>query len=467
MEGELATPLVLVSTLGLLSALSYSTEFDAGERRTLRRYMARRGLDPAEILRQFGVRIWLRRFGKLSHDGIPMDLGLLSGEPDGEGGCPGLGFGTPEGFKEQVHFFPKDVARLAWVLQLDRLGTYDLEERDPEADFDVIKQAVCIPSLRCNKGPMFSPAWGLTLTLYHLAGVFTKACATAFNIHEPDANAIINTVLESIDRWRYLLKVGEHPNIQGIFLDRLDEFCMAINEHCALEDPHAIGGFCDGTECEHPCPSRCILNQALRGHLYDSGRPQDPTRSYTKSFCFRILLLNIPSGIILHATDLFAGRFGDNAVQGRSDIQDFHVVRNIATGAAQLRWGDPVEAMAKDIEEIKDTHTTTRFYADKGLIRSGRILPAVKFCTPDSDEGIFNTVMKRVRVSAEHNIGRVFNLWKVLRMCWSMRVFQGRQQTYITDALLLTNLHDIFYPNQISQFFKCRPPSLREYIVKK
>jgi hypothetical protein len=73
--------------------------------------------------------------------------------------------------------------------------------------------------------------------------------------------------------------------------------------------------------------------------------------------------------------------------------------------------------------------------------------------------------MKRVRVSVEHFIGRIFNLFKVLTFVWAMKVFKNRTETYIKTATLLTNLHCIIYPNQILQFFNCGPPTLSDYVV--
>lgn len=116
-----------LAALGVLSTVSYLPDYDDNLRRKLRRYMKRRGVAPAEVLRLFEVPIRIRRYAKLGHEGIPMDLGLLTGGPNSRGGCPGLGYGTPEGFKTQVHFSPDEVARLAWALQLDRLGEVDIE----------------------------------------------------------------------------------------------------------------------------------------------------------------------------------------------------------------------------------------------------------------------------------------------------------------------------------------------------
>jgi hypothetical protein len=444
-----------------LCALGYSDDIDPDVRRAWRRFLRRSHFNPAQILHDHGFPVRIRRAPALDRSRIPYDLGLLGG---GDGGVEGLGFGSPEGFYSNVHFLPKDVARLAYALQLDRPGE-DLIVRDLDVAMDVALAAVCHRTMRVGNGPWVSPVWALTLTLYHLAGVLVGAVANMFQIHETNAYELITLTLESIERWSYLLKMQSHPNVKKIFLDRADEFCTRINEHTYLEDQFGLVGFCDGTTFDHPLPSRENLNKALHGRLYEHGRPQDPTRSYEKAFNFRVLLLTLPSGICIHSSDLSCGRNGDAAVQSEGDVQDFHIVRNTDTGVSELRWGDDVFKMADDIPELAGTHTTVRFYADKGLSRTGRILPAVRYCEPDSDEGIFNTVMKRVRVSVEHFIGRIFNLFKVLTFVWAMKVFKNRTETYIKTATLLTNLHCIIYPNQISQFFNCGPPTLSDYVV--
>lgn len=127
-----------------LCALGYSDDIDPDERRAWRRFLRRNGVNPAQTLRDYHIPVRLRRVPALDRSGIPYDLNLLGG---GEGGADGLGFGSPDGFYKNIHFFPKDVARLAYALQLDRPGE-DLIVRDLEVDQGVVLAAVCHRTMR-------------------------------------------------------------------------------------------------------------------------------------------------------------------------------------------------------------------------------------------------------------------------------------------------------------------------------
>lgn len=440
---------------GLFLLKILATEKNVGIGRNLRRRCFRlvEWIDFGDIFPE-------RRRRSLHRNHIPQDLNLLRGD----GIVPGVGLSSLEGFRKRTRFFPKEVALLAYLFQIDRprdpeLPNLGLAARVLNVGEDEYLPIVCAPDLRIGHSLKFSAVWALTLTLYRMSGNSTHAISDVFQIHESDAMSIINYTLDCIRRFRPFLKVQTHPNLDVVFLQRLPIFTAAINKRTHTADEHLIYGFVDGSESEHSVPSRRIINALLNGRFFSFGRPRDPTYSFKKFHCMRYLLANDPSGHIFHVTDLYVGRLPDVSLQGSSEIQDFHVVRNKETQRFSIRYGDNELLTAEMIPEIAETHTSSRMYGDKGFFRTGRILPASR----DDRDRDFNTVMKSVRVSVEHMIGRVYILWKFLRYGYCIKLFNGRQDTYMTVAHLLTNVHNMLHPNQVSQYFDVAPMSIYDY----
>ena len=78
----------------------------------------------------------------------------------------------------------------------------------------------------------------------------------------------------------------------------------------------------------------------------------------------------------------------------------------------------------------------------------------------------FNQGMSRARVSVEWAFGCVLNLWNGLRHVKSFRYWLQPVGLYYRVAVLLFNIHNIWYPNQISQFYHCYPMTMEEYMHK-
>ena len=72
--------------------------------------------------------------------------------------------------------------------------------------------------------------------------------------------------------------------------------------------------------------------------------------------------------------------------------------------------------------------------------------------------------MSKVRIEVEHGFSLVTNNWQLLAARWKLCVFLSPIGWYYRIAVLLTNALACLWPNQVSQYFNCAPPSLKEYL---
>jgi nuclease HARBI1 len=80
-----------------------------------------------------------------------------------------------------------------------------------------------------------------------------------------------------------------------------------------------------------------------------------------------------------------------------------------------------------------------------------------------AEEQEWNSQMAALRIEVEHAFGIVAKTWPFLNAGWKMQVNSSPVGLYYCVAVLLTNALNCMQPNQISQFFKCHPPTLAEY----
>ena len=69
--------------------------------------------------------------------------------------------------------------------------------------------------------------------------------------------------------------------------------------------------------------------------------------------------------------------------------------------------------------------------------------------------------MSTCRAAVEWSFGSVTKLWTALD--FQNKALQSAVGLNYLVATLLHNAHGIFHPNEVSQYFQCRPPTLAEY----
>lgn len=82
-------------------------------------------------------------------------------------------------------------------------------------------------------------------------------------------------------------------------------------------------------------------------------------------------------------------------------------------------------------------------------------------------ERAFNGAMSKGRVTVEWYFKEVKQFWGILDSKRKLRVREGPVGLAYRAGVLLTNMRNCISPNQISQYFRCSPPTLEEYISHK
>jgi len=103
-------------------------------------------------------------------------------------------------------------------------------------------------------------------------------------------------------------------------------------------------------------------------------------------------------------------------------------------------------------------------YGDSGYDDDERrITPfSTMMCLINTAYAELNTCLSSARIAIEWFFGIASNKFRWLKLTrsahprhYTMRIFRV--------AIFLANIHDIFYPNQISQYFGVEPPTLDDY----
>ena len=76
----------------------------------------------------------------------------------------------------------------------------------------------------------------------------------------------------------------------------------------------------------------------------------------------------------------------------------------------------------------------------------------------------FNTAMEKSRVTVEWYFREVRRYWTIFDLKRNLRVKEFGVGALYIAGVLLTDLRNCCYPNSISQFFACLPPSMAEYV---
>jgi nuclease HARBI1 len=85
----------------------------------------------------------------------------------------------------------------------------------------------------------------------------------------------------------------------------------------------------------------------------------------------------------------------------------------------------------------------------------------------NEDQSAYNKAMSSCRISVEWIFKEVKMYWTSVDYKRKMRLLECPVGALYISAHLLTNFRNCVYPNPISQYFNCRPPSLEEYLSHK
>ena len=85
----------------------------------------------------------------------------------------------------------------------------------------------------------------------------------------------------------------------------------------------------------------------------------------------------------------------------------------------------------------------------------------------NNNQGAFNSSMSNVRITVEWLFKEVKTYFPVVSNKWKLKLYEAPVGLFYIGAMLLCNLRNCFYPNQISTYFKVSPLTLDQYITER
>jgi hypothetical protein len=240
----------------------------------------------------------------------------------------------------------------------------------------------------------------------------------------------INTLTTLLDeRWLHLLDF-DHKHL--LHPDRLAEAAKAIHRAGALLKTVCM--FVD-VKALDICRSGLHQRQCYHGH--------------SCTHCLKYQAATLPNSMVGHLFGPLEGRRNDNKL-----IEESGLLKKMKLYAVQP--GSSLD------DPVKDRYF--QLYGDAAYMFNTQIMrPYDTAFEEDSDKRAWNVLMSRCRMAVKHLFGIVSQHWPFFDQTKQLRLFLSPVGRYYRVGVLLTNAMNCLHPNQISQFFDLKPPTLREY----
>lgn len=156
-------------------------------------------------------------------------------------------------------------------------------------------------------------------------------------------------------------------------------------------------------------------------------------------------VITLPNGMVLHCSSPFKGSAIDQSMFNESNMEE----------------------LLDTLVYPEDDQEENQFYNLYGNKRySGKLRLAVPFegnhLTQEQKQ--YNNLMSSYSDTVEDFFAVKANLWKYLDDSKNQKIKLSAIGMQFTVSLFLTNIHNCFYNNLISEKFQCSPPSIEEYL---
>ena len=232
------------------------------------------------------------------------------------------------------------------------------------------------------------------------------------------------------DSWGHLLDFDSDGLLRPSALARYAQ-AIHVNGDAPIE---TVWGFID-----------CTIRRIARPTWYQ----RQAYNGHKKFHSLKFQAVVLPDGMFAHLYGPFEGRRADPGLLAESGLLEkctTHARKPGTTNATPIEdryyqlFGDPAYGVSPVL-----------------------LSPFARAGQRSEDEQEWNVGMSSVRIEVEHGFGIVVNTWPFLNAFWKLRVYASPVGVYYRVAVLLTNARNCYRPNQISQYFACRPPTVREY----
>lgn len=273
-------------------------------------------------------------------------------------------------------------------------------------------------------------ALGLTLARFRTAGDQYEL-SLLYNRSQAAISEIVNWVVTFVDNsWSHLLDFDHEYLLSP---PNLEKYAAAI--HRAGAPLTGVWGFIDCTIRRICRPSKW-QRAAYNGHK--------------KFHALKFQAIMLPNGLFGHLFGPEEARRNDNHLLRKSGILEAceaHAVRDGTT------------------EDTPADQRYLQIFGDPAYGVSHQIISPFSAANARSeDEQQWNAEMASVRIEVEHGFGIVANKWPFLNAGWKMQVYRSPVGRYYRAGVLFTNaITCLGRENQVSAYFDCQPPDLRDY----
>ncbi|KAF7343200.1 hypothetical protein MVEN_01751200 [Mycena venus] len=225
------------------------------------------------------------------------------------------------------------------------------------------------------------------------------------------------------NRWKHLLRFD--PTRLTPYV--LEQFAQCMH---AKGSPHShVCSLMDGTLEEISRPTR---NQRL------------VFNGWKRMHCLKYHVIISPDGMIIHVFGPIEGRRHDEMCFKQSGVLQI-LEKHFWTP------GTP------------ETHKPLIVYGDPAYTVSTHVCTPYKGAALTEAQHLFNTRMSRIREPVEWVFKEIGDQFGFLNFTKNQKLLLQPVGLYYLVAVLLCNCHTILHHLQISQYFRCKPPTLAEY----
>ncbi len=322
---------------------------------------------------------------------------------------------------ESLHSLP---SQPRFHINLDNYTAQECREqfRFYRADLISICVALRLPDIiHCSNGTTCSSLEAFLILCRRLSypNRWCDVDSLIFHRSPEELSMIFNTILETIyTKWLFLLDGHNICLTQA----RMDRYANAISDKTQLPGL-PIFGFVDGTLRSVCMPVR------YQGSVYNG---KDRTHG------LKFQGVETPDGMIAHLHGPHPGYIHDANMFACSLIMAL-LDRILPAASPLLLYGDPAYP------------------------RLGRLIVAYRgYLTAAQEE--WNRRVNAARVSVEWGFGKVIAIWAALDYKKNQKIFLQRVGMMYPVAVLLTNIHTVFYGSLTGIYFNLAPPTLAEYL---
>lgn len=282
----------------------------------------------------------------------------------------------------------------------------------------------------------------------------SHTCRNRFAVTPLLATCIILRRLSSPARWKDLeMLFGKHSSqlseifwegLEHMLHDRLHLITGPINQEFMIEKAPIYAqsvyekcqaltncvGFIDGTVIGISRPKGNAMQKvAYNGHK--------------RKHALKFQAVNTPDGLIMHVYGPIEGRRHDWTMYTRSGL-DEHLPDLLGINGVQYC-----------------------LFGDSGYNRRWFMEVPFQGSNISPNQIAFNKAMSAARITVEWIFKEVKLYFTAVDFKRKMKVFESPVGSLYLAAMLLSNMRNCVYRNQISKYFKCLPPTLEEYLIHK